>query len=347
MQIHELTYPQLNEGILNGIKSVASKAAGAVSNAASAAGKAIASTTSWDASIANKAAKTTAAQTAEYVDRMASEWQTVSKSVPREIQPAKNPDAEAKKAELDALKKEVEREKTKDQLRKSIDQYGEKTGKIAQALIRKGDIPVPKPGAPAPVATAPLDTTKISAPPKPGAPTPAEMAKLQQRIQAAASKQVHEAFTDLPGSKPAVGGAVDPSVTAPPSNIKRQGFAGAPRYTQHFQNWVDTKLASVIPGTTQKVTMSMVRAMPEFKRNLNLALAGVVNSRANPQQNDEAVKKYLTLAVQGMQAKSAQLKQENPALVAKKKGLGVTIKSTGNPEADQLLIKQGYKVAEL
>ena len=90
----------------------------------------------------------------------------------------------------------------------------------------------------------------------------------------------------------------------------------------------------------------MVRDMPEFKRDLSLALADVVRSRSNPQQNDVAVKKYLTLAVQGMQAKSAQLKKENPDLT-KKTGLGQTVKSTGNPEADQLLIKQGYKVAAI
>ena len=53
MQIHELTYPQLNEGILNGIKSVAAKAAGAVGNAANTAGNAIANATNWNSTIAN------------------------------------------------------------------------------------------------------------------------------------------------------------------------------------------------------------------------------------------------------------------------------------------------------
>ena len=353
MQIHELTYPQLNEGILNGIKSVAAKAAGAVGNAAKAAGNALASTTNWDSTIANKAAKTTASQTAEYVDRLAQQWQAASKSIPRDFEPT-DPAKTAKAAELAQLRKEVEREKMKDRLSKSIDQYDTSTRKIAQALLKKGDMPLPATGTLAarpnpymtPAANTPLDTTKISAAPKAGAPTQAELDKLQQRIKAATGQSVNEAFADLPGAKPTAGNPVDPSVTTPPSSIKRQGFEGAPRYTKFFQNWVDTKFASVIPGTTQKVTMGMVRDMPEFKRPLSIALADVVKNRSNPQQNDTAVKKYLTLAVQGMQAKSAQLKKENPDLT-RKTGLGQTVKSTGNPEADQVLIKQGYKVAAI
>jgi hypothetical protein len=364
MQIHELTYPQLNEGILDGIKSVAAKATGAVSNAAGAvgnaakaAGNALASTTSWDSTIANKAAKTTAAQTTEYVDRLAQQWQVASKSIPRNFEPTDPAKAAkaAKASELAQLRKEVEREKMKDRLRKSIDQYDTSTGKIAQALLKKGDMPLPATGTLAarpnpymtPAANTPLDTTKISVPPKAGAPTQAELDKLQQRIKAATGQSVNEAFADLPGAKPVAGNPVSAKVTAMPRNIKGQSGVWSPTYAKFFQNWVDTKFASVIPGTTQKVTMDMVRDMPEFGSQLkNQALADVVKSRKDPQQNDTAVKKYLTLAVQGMQAKSAQLKKENPDLT-KKTGLGQTVKSTGNPEADQLLIKQGYKVAAI
>jgi len=155
-------------------------------------------------------------------------------------------------------------------------------------------------------------TTKISKATA-GKPTADEYAKLQQRIADASAKQqgVTEAFSDLPGTKPAPGGKVPASVTAKPA-----GFKSPPplqtRYAQNFKSWVTSKVADKSSG----LGLADVEKMPEMTRALNQALAKVVTTQQNPKDNMAAVEQYLLTVGQAMQKLSAEQKatqqQKNP-----------------------------------
>ena len=156
-------------------------------------------------------------------------------------------------------------------------------------------------------------TTKISKPVA-GKPTADEYAKLQQRIAAADAKQrgvTNEAFSDLPGAKPAAGGAVAPSVTARPAGIKRPPPLQS-RYAQNFKSWVTSKVADKSSG----LGLADVEKMPGMSRTLNQALAQVVTTQQNPNDNIAAVEQYLITVGQAMQQLSAKQKatqqQNNP-----------------------------------
>jgi hypothetical protein len=147
----------------------------------------------------------------------------------------------------------------------------------------------------------------------PGKPTADEYEKLQQRIAAADAKQrgvTNEAFADLPGAKPAAGGAVAPAVTAKPAGIKAPPPLQS-RYAQNFKSWVTSKVADKSSG----LGLTDVEKMPEMTRALNQALARVVTTQQNPNDNIAAVEQYLLIVGQAMQKLSAEQKatqQNNP-----------------------------------
>ena len=156
-------------------------------------------------------------------------------------------------------------------------------------------------------------TTKISKATA-GKPTADEYAKLQQRIAAADAKQkgvTNEAFADLPGTKPAVGGAVPASVTAKPAGIKAPPPLQS-RYAQNFKSWVTSKVADKSSG----LGLADVEKMPNMSRTLNQALAKVVTTQQTPNDNIAAVEQYLLIVGQAMQKLSAEQKatqqQKNP-----------------------------------
>ena len=116
-----------------------------------------------------------------------------------------------------------------------------------------------------------------------------------------------------------------------------------------FQKWVDGKMAATIPGTHQELNMNMVRSkFSDVKEQLSAALARVEQAPTD----SAAIEAYITIAVQGIQRLSQQLKQSNPAL-AKKSNFYQTgpaqrnnnyVKPTNNPEADAALRAQGFIV---
>ena len=164
--------------------------------------------------------------------------------------------------------------------------------------------PAPKPAvvpaAPA-TNTAPISTiTKSNS----GLPNAAEYEKLQQRIAAAAAKQpgpTNEAFSDLPGAKPAAGGTVAPAVTAKPAGIKAPPPLQS-RYAQTFKSWVTSKVADKSSG----LGLADVEKMPDISRGLNQALAKVVTTQQDPTANQSAVEQYLLMVGQAMQKLSAE-----------------------------------------
>jgi len=164
--------------------------------------------------------------------------------------------------------------------------------------------PAPKPAvvpaAPA-TNTAPISTiTKSNS----GLPNAAEYEKLQQRIAAAAAKQpgpTNEAFSDLPGAKPAAGGTVAPAVTARPKSIKQPPPLQS-RYAQNFKTWVTSKVADKSSG----LGLADVEKMPDMSQSLDQALSNVVTTQQDPKNNQLAVEKYLILVGQAMQKLSAE-----------------------------------------
>jgi hypothetical protein len=151
--------------------------------------------------------------------------------------------------------------------------------------------------------------------PRTGGATAAEHVKLQQKIAAAAAKQpgvTTEAFSNLPGAKPAVGGAVPASVTAKPAGIKAPPPLQS-RYAQNFKNWVASKVEDKSSG----LGLADVEKIPELSRTLNQALAQVVATQQDPTANQAAVAQYLLTVGQAMQKLSAEQKsaqkQNNPS----------------------------------
>ena len=163
-------------------------------------------------------------------------------------------------------------------------------------------------------------TTKISKPVA-GKPTADEYAKLQQRIAAASAKQqgVTEAFSDLPGAKPAPGGAVPASVTAKPAGIKAPPPLQT-RYAQNFKSWVTSKVADKSSG----LGLADVEKMPEMTRALNQALAKVVTTRQTPKDNMAAVEQYLLTVGQAMQKLSAEQKSAQQQKTPRRQVSGIT-----------------------
>jgi hypothetical protein len=164
-------------------------------------------------------------------------------------------------------------------------------------------------------------TTKISKATA-GKPTADEYEKLQQRIAAADAKQqgvTNEAFADLPGAKPAPGGAVPASATAKPAGIKAPPPLQS-RYAQNFKSWVTSKVADKSSG----LGLADVEKMPNMSRTLNQALAKVVTTQQNPNDNIAAVEQYLLTVGQAMQKLSAEQKATQQQKNPKRQASGIT-----------------------
>jgi hypothetical protein len=187
-----------------------------------------------------------------------------------------------------------------------------------------------------PTATTPAATQATTAKPAPkwltpttkiskataGKPTADEYEKLQQRIAAADAKQkgvTNEAFADLPGTKPAPGGAVPASVTAKPAGIKAPPPLQS-RYAQNFKSWVTSKVADKSSG----LGLADVEKMPEMTRALNQALAKVVTTQQTPTDNIAAVEQYLLTVGQAMQKLSAEQKATQQKNNPRRQTSGIT-----------------------
>jgi len=132
----------------------------------------------------------------------------------------------------------------------------------------------------------------------PGTPTPAELAAYQAKL-AAASQPPSTGFAAVSGPT-LQGGTVRPQVTARPKTILTGTRA------KEFRTWANQQLASKIPGTSQTITVDQVtQKYPDIKQQLNTALTNIIRGNNDPQ----AVEQYFTIAMQGMQKLSAELKQ--------------------------------------
>jgi hypothetical protein len=197
---------------------------------------------------------------------------------------------------------------------KSTSSTGGTTTQMPTGLVHTANPKATTPAAASVAKPAPnwlTPTTKISKPVA-GKPTADEYAKLQQRIAAASAKQqgVTEAFSDLPGAKPAAGGAVPASVTARPAMKALPPLQS--RYAQNFKTWAASKVADKSSG----LGLTDVEKMPGMSRTLNQALAQIVTTQQNPNDNIAAVEQYFLTVGQAMQKLSAEQKgtqqQNNP-----------------------------------
>ena len=144
-------------------------------------------------------------------------------------------------------------------------------------------------------------------------------------------------------------------------------------YQEAFVRWSDAQLASKDPVTYQAITMKDVRALPGLGAELDRALQAVVSTRDTP-QSAAAIAQYLELAVAGVQARSQELKNKAPQVAtqalsgaqAKLGGVQQTLSqvdvnpralsafgskaksrnvvTTGNDEADALLKQAGFSL---
>ena len=132
-----------------------------------------------------------------------------------------------------------------------------------------------------------------------GKPSPAEYAKLQQKIAAASGT------TD-----PAKATAAAPSTaSAPPT--------ASSAYQSGFEKWADEKLQTVVPQTSHVIDLDDVKKS-DIGDELARALAQVVSTANNAQQNAVAVNNYLTIAVAGISMLSAEIRQS----IARKRPVG-------------------------
>jgi len=192
---------------------------------------------------------------------------------------------------------------------KSTSSTGGTTTKTPTGLVHTAKSAAAAPAAAAASKTSPkwlTPATKISQA-SAGKPTADEYAKLQQRIaaaDAAQQAQTNEAFSNLPGPKPAAGGTVPASTTARPAGIKAPPPLQS-RYAQNFKTWAASKVADKSSG----LGLTDVEKMPEMTRTLNQALAQVVTTQQDPKANQSAVEQYLLMVGQAMQKLSAGQKK--------------------------------------
>jgi hypothetical protein len=311
MQIHEIT--ALREGILDTLKDLKAsyKTPGA-----------------FDSNKFNQSKNQAKSeqQTAEYVKKLAAEWAQVAKTLPT---PEPEGSVPTPADSTTATKPPVQQKEAGESITVTMgnqtfvwknDGQGwkdQKTKKpVDPALAKRLDATLP-------VKQKPMKYTKVN-----------------------------EAFNDLPGGVAPAGNPVDPSVTAMPKQFQQNTAMRKGNRARKFLSWSDGKLAATIPGTRQTLNMDMVRKDPTTGQQLNSALTKVVKTENDPTANAAAVEEYLTIAVQGIQKLSAQLKQQDPALAqaSKKYQLGAgsrknnMVKSTKNPEADEVLRQQGFQV---
>lgn len=157
---------------------------------------------------------------------------------------------------------------------------------------------------PAPGTTVNMDpgAVAIKEQATPGTPTAAELAAYQAKL-AAASQPPSTGFAAVSGPT-LPGGKVRPQVTANPKTILTGTRA------KEFKSWASQQLASQIPGTKQTITLDqVVKKYPEIRQQLNTVLTNIIRGNNDP----KAVEQYFTIAMQGMQRLSAELKQSGAA----------------------------------
>jgi hypothetical protein len=166
------------------------------------------------------------------------------------------------------------------------------------------------------IPSTPAGTTPPSAPEEPISiggqklnPKNPKDAKLIAQLKA---KGLQEAFADLPGTKPATGGAVNPAVT---KGVGKQGNPLTSAYITAFKKWAESKLSTRESNTGQEIGLEDIP--PELTRTLNTALTAVYNSRQDPKANAQAVTSYLTQATQAIQQVATKLRSENPKSTAR------------------------------
>jgi hypothetical protein len=153
---------------------------------------------------------------------------------------------------------------------------------------------------PAPGTTVNMDPDAVAIQEQatPGAPTPAELAAYQAKLSAA-SQPPRTGFAAVSGPT-LPGGTVRSQVTARPKTILTGTRA------KEFKSWAGQQLASKIPGTNQTITVDQViQKYPDIKQQLNTTLTNIIRGNNDP----KAVEQYFTIAMQGMQKLSAELKQ--------------------------------------
>jgi hypothetical protein len=175
--------------------------------------------------------------------------------------------------------------------------------KNSSSLIQSTPAVTPPPAP----TQAPVKTTKskygkptpiaVGGAPKPGAPTPAEQEKFQQKLAAAAKKQMNE--------------------------------AASPQYLKAFKQWTAQQLATKVPATGETVTMDKVEKLPGLSGRLSQALAQVGQTQGTP-QHTQAIEDYVMLAVAGVQA-LAQTSKNNYGTV--KTNIGISPVDLANLKA--------------
>jgi hypothetical protein len=131
----------------------------------------------------------------------------------------------------------------------------------------------------------PITTPRGEVISKPGDPSYDQLAK---------SSGLKEAFGDLPGAKPVAG------------NTEQL-------YARTFERWANEQLATKERNSGKEINLNTVKSdYPEYVAQLKTALDAVISSRANDAANQDAVSKYLVLAMKGIQQVAARLRAENP-----------------------------------
>jgi hypothetical protein len=233
---------------------------------------------------------------------------------------------------------------------KSTSSTGGTTTKTPTGLVHTAKAAAAAPVAAAASKTSPkwlTPATKLSQA-SAGKPTADEYAKLQQRIaaaDAAQQAQTNEAFSNLPGPKPAAGGTVPASATARPAGIKAPPPLQS-RYAQNFKTWAASKVADKSSG----LGLTDVEKMPEMTRTLNQALAQVVTTQQNPKANQSAVEQYLLMVGQAMQQLSAGQKKAQQQGSRKQVSALTPLSSVLNPsqiEDLKTMAKNPYAAREI
>lgn len=233
---------------------------------------------------------------------------------------------------------------------KSTSSTGGTTTKTPTGLVHTTKSAAAAPAAATASKTSPkwlTPATKISQA-SAGKPTADEYAKLQQRIaaaDAAQQAQTNEAFSNLPGSKPAAGGIVPASATARPAGIKAPPPLQS-RYAQNFKTWAASKVADKSSG----LGLTDVEKMPDMIRTLNQALAQVVTTQQDPKANQSAVEQYLLMVGQAMQKLSAGQKKAQQQGSRKQVSALTPLSSVLNPsqiEDLKTMAKDPYAAREI
>jgi hypothetical protein len=110
------------------------------------------------------------------------------------------------------------------------------------------------------------------------------------------------------------------------------------RYAQNFKTWAASKVADKSSG----LGLTDVEKMPGMSRTLNQALAQVVTTQQNPNDNIAAVEQYFLTVGQAMQKLSAEQKATQQQKNPRRQASAVTpLSSILNPNQIEALQKKG------